>query len=91
MFALRTSLLASVLLAALCAPVPSHSSDAAQAREGAHGFDFLFGDWRVHHRIKRPTGEWYEFEGTCTTRPQSSSTDGGKTWEPNWVMTFKRM
>jgi len=67
--AFRTSLFASVLLAALCAPAPSFSRVAAPAREGAHGFDFLFGEWRVHHRIKRPTGEWYEFDGTRTNRP----------------------
>jgi hypothetical protein len=176
MITLRASLLTAMLVAASIAraDVPT---------EGAHGFDFEFGDWRVHHRIKRPTGEWYEFDGTCTTRAlmggasdveehtfskptgttygvalrtydaekkhwsiwwvdsrsmslmgdpvvgsfengvgnfysdykdpqgkgvrarltwshitptsalweQSSSTDGGKTWEPNWVMTFQRM
>ena len=36
---------------------------------GPQGFDFEVGEWRVHHRIKRPTGEWYEFEGTCSMRP----------------------
>jgi hypothetical protein len=35
---------------------------------GADDFDFLIGKWNVRHRIKRPvtTGEWTEFEGTCT-------------------------
>lgn len=176
MITLRTSLLAATLVIASIAR-------AGAPREGAHGFDFEFGDWRVHHRIKRPTGEWYEFDGTCSTRAlmggasdveehtfskptgttygvalrtydaqkkhwsiwwvdsrymslmgepavgnfengvgnfysdytdpqgktvrgrltwahitptsahweQSSSTDGGKTWEPNWIMTFQRM
>jgi hypothetical protein len=36
---------------------------------GAHDFDFEFGDWTVHHRVQRPTGEWIEFEGTSNTRP----------------------
>jgi len=36
---------------------------------GLHDFDFQVGNWRVHHRVKRPSGEWYEFEGTCTNRP----------------------
>jgi hypothetical protein len=37
---------------------------------GVHDFDFEIGEWRVHHRIKRPvdTGSWSEFDGTCITR-----------------------
>ena len=42
---------------------------AADDLTGAQDFDFEFGDWTVHHRVKRPTGEWYEFEGTSNTRP----------------------
>ena len=30
-----------------------------------HGFDFLVGSWRVHHRVLRPDGSWLEFDGTC--------------------------
>jgi hypothetical protein len=37
---------------------------------GASDFDFEFGDWTVHHRVKRATtGEWFEFEGTANARP----------------------
>ena len=36
---------------------------------GLHDFDFQVGEWRVHHRRKRPSGEWYEFAGTCSNRP----------------------
>jgi len=40
---------------------------------GLHDFDFLAGDWRVHHRRlkERLAGslEWVEFEGTCSMRP----------------------
>ena len=38
---------------------------------GVHDFDFLFGSWRVKHRLQRPagTGPWVEFEGTCEERP----------------------
>jgi hypothetical protein len=40
---------------------------------GLHDFDFLFGEWRVHHRRlkERLAGshEWVEFEGTCSSRP----------------------
>ncbi len=39
---------------------------------GADGFDFIIGDWRVHHRRLRQRlagcREWLEFEGTSTTR-----------------------
>jgi hypothetical protein len=30
-----------------------------------HGFDFLVGSWRVHHRVLRPDHTWLEFDGTC--------------------------
>ena len=44
---------------------------AAGDLSGAHDFDFLMGDWRVRHRIKRPRpdGTWSEFEGDCSERP----------------------
>ena len=35
----------------------------------AHGFDFLVGSWRVHHRILRTDGTWLEFDGTCVNWP----------------------
>jgi Protein of unknown function (DUF1579) len=38
-----------------------------------HDFDFLIGDWRVHHQRLRErlagNNEWQEFDGTCTMRP----------------------
>ncbi|HTU65645.1 MAG TPA: hypothetical protein VMF52_06835 [Steroidobacteraceae bacterium] len=42
---------------------------AADDLSGAHDFDFEFGEWTVHHRIRKPTGEWFEMEGTSNTRP----------------------
>jgi hypothetical protein len=40
------------------------------ASRGIHGFDFEYGQWRVHHRVKSAgDGTWKEFDGTCTTRP----------------------
>jgi hypothetical protein len=55
----------AILIAALFTlPVP-----AADDLSGAHDFDFEFGDWKVHHRIKRPSGEWYEMDGISNTRP----------------------
>jgi hypothetical protein len=55
----------ATLLAALFA-LPLHAADDLS---GARDFDFEFGDWKVHHRIKRANGEWYEMEGTSNTRP----------------------
>lgn len=42
---------------------------SADDLSGAHDFDFEFGNWTVHHKLKKPTGEWYEMEGTSNTRP----------------------
>src|SRR5690242_19004320 len=50
------------------------SADAAQPNpppggwSGVHGFDFEVGSWSVHLLVKRATGGWFEFEGTCITR-----------------------
>lgn len=65
MITLRTSMFAALAIVAslACADTPQSAG-----RSGAQGFDFEVGDWRVHHRIKRPTGEWYEFDGTCSLR-----------------------
>ena len=48
----------------------SSSVPATANLSGLHDFDFEIGEWRVHHRIKRPvdTGNWLEFDGTCTAR-----------------------
>jgi hypothetical protein len=47
-------------------PQPAHPSINLT---GAHGFDFLAGEWRVHHRrISPATGKWVEFDGTCNAR-----------------------
>ena len=54
----------------------SFAQDAPKAQQapanlsGQHDFDFEFGKWRVHHRVKRSTGSdpWLEFDGTCSDR-----------------------
>ncbi|HSS03100.1 MAG TPA: hypothetical protein VLM79_38825 [Kofleriaceae bacterium] len=73
--ALLVSVLALVFVIALGvrgdarAQVSPHKPSAVltQASGGPHDFDFEFGKWRVHHRVKRD-GRWLEFEGTCTDR-----------------------
>src|SRR5215470_9831417 len=66
-----TGLLA-IAMAAVALLVSQNVSRAAQAQapdlSGVHGFDFEVGEWQVHHRVKRATGEWWEFDGTCVMR-----------------------
>jgi len=46
------------------APEPT-SLPSTRARD----FDFLVGEWRVHHhRLKPNSDEWVDFEGTCSNR-----------------------
>jgi hypothetical protein len=52
--------LAAATQAAAPPPLPS----------GSHGFDFEFGRWTVHHKVKNAaSGAWTEFDGTSETRP----------------------
>lgn len=38
-------------------------------RDGSRDFDFLMGEWQVHHRSMSPaTREWMEYDGTCQAR-----------------------
>ena len=62
----------ALALAALSwlAPIYSTASAANAVSPGMHGFDFEYGNWQVHHRVKSAgDGTWKEFDGTCTTRP----------------------
>ena len=73
----RVTLAAGVLAAAMNPISPAHSSqDPPKPTQGvaniagSHDFDFQVGEWRVHHRVKRPAGndQWLEFDGTCSNR-----------------------
>src|SRR5262245_8974276 len=63
-----------------------NSMGAAQSPEptlpsqtGSRDFDFLVGEWRVHHhRLKPNSDEWVDFEGTCSNRKLM---DGGANME----------
>ena len=67
---------ATLLTATLMMPAHSHGTSgtpspmAAVHETGQRDFDFEIGEWRVHHRVKRPAGnpEWLEFDGTCSVR-----------------------
>src|SRR5262245_17360681 len=58
------------LAVALIIAVPT---GAAEAPDGQHDFDFMFGTWKVHiRRLKNPlhgSKEWYEMDGTSVCRP----------------------
>lgn len=70
------AMLAAVVLAAVMGSIaPAHSSqDHPKPRQaanltGLHDFDFLIGEWQVHHRVLKAEGhEWVEFDGTSSTR-----------------------
>jgi hypothetical protein len=74
MKSLRITIAGSVLAAAMggmaCAdssqvtPIPTQASANLA---GLHDFDFLIGEWRVHHR-RLKADKWLEIEGTCSHR-----------------------
>jgi hypothetical protein len=54
-------------------PLPAFMTIHDGVYNGAHGFNFLHGRWRIHNRrLRRPlsgSSEWYEFEGSSIERP----------------------
>lgn len=68
------ALTAVAAIATLASFVPARSQNRSATaetipRSGVQDFDFEFGDWSVHHRVKRAAdGQWLEFDGACTTR-----------------------
>jgi hypothetical protein len=46
----------------------SNPTPAATSHTGSHDFDFLVGEWRVHHHRLKPGGEWVDFDGACSNR-----------------------
>jgi hypothetical protein len=70
------TLATGVLIAAMCSIAPVHAQEISKSTQaaasnltGLHDFDFEFGEWRVHHRVKRAAdGQWSEFDGTCSDR-----------------------
>jgi len=48
----------------------SHTQQGARAQRDVHDFDFLIGEWRVHHRRLHPDRhEWVEFDGAASNHP----------------------
>jgi hypothetical protein len=66
----RVFLAAFVLVAFAKAEVSAPKPAAAGIDlTGKHGFDFLVGEWLVHHRrISAASGKWVEFDGTLDLR-----------------------
>jgi hypothetical protein len=78
-----------MLLATLaCAPSlgPDPASAAPAAVDHAHDFDFLVGQWKVHHRRLKVrlagSHEWAEFEGTSKLW---MAMDGHATVDDNYI------
>ena len=65
-----------------CGPVPK-AAHADIDLAGIHGFDFLIGEWRVHHRrISAVTKKWVEFDGTLSLRLLMQ---GSANMEEHWL------
>jgi hypothetical protein len=75
----RVTLAAAMLAAVMGSIAPAYSSQdtpkptqAAANLTGLHDFDFLVGEWHVHHRRLKErlanSHEWLEFDGTCSNR-----------------------
>ncbi|HZW91991.1 MAG TPA: hypothetical protein VFF64_03380 [Candidatus Eremiobacteraceae bacterium] len=73
----RVTLAAAILAAILGLMAPAHSFQDAKVPQaanltGLHDFDFLVGQWQVHHRQLKErltnSREWVEFDGTLITR-----------------------
>jgi hypothetical protein len=74
--------LAAASAGIVAAPAPA---EAAVKPNGMHDFDFLVGEWRVHHRYLRSTpqgNQWAEAEGTCSHR---KLIDGGANVEEHTI------
>lgn len=77
MKSLHLTLAAGLLAVAAGFMAPAQGQDgskfpqaAAPNLAGVRDFDFQVGEWRVHHRVKRPANDpqWLEFAGTCSNR-----------------------
>jgi len=72
----RDTFAVGLLAAVSGSMVPVHASQDSQKPAqlstnptGLHDFDFLIGEWHVHHRVlKKDRSEWVEFDGTSSTR-----------------------
>ena len=74
-------LLASTLIAAAMGSIVSTRAEETTVSPvtGLRDFDFLIGEWHVHHhRLKPGNHEWVDFEGTASNRKLM---DGGANME----------
>jgi hypothetical protein len=76
----RASLTASFIAVAMNSIGAGQATDPTSSpHTGVHDFDFLVGEWHVHHhRLKPGSQEWVDFEGTCSNRKLM---DGGANME----------
>ena len=79
----RTAIVVALLMLTLASPgfstgesdqdAERGTTQSGSATPGLHDFDFLVGEWRVHHRTLKErlanSHEWIEFEGTLVNYP----------------------
>jgi hypothetical protein len=73
---LRILVAAGLVAAGMNSVAPAHAQKTTSSSStGARDFDFLVGEWRVHHRRLKPDShQWVDFEGTVSNR---TLMDGG--------------
>jgi hypothetical protein len=63
----------SILFAQPAVRCAARRSPTESVAVGSHGFDFLFGRWKIENRrLRHPltgSSEWYEFQSTSTEQP----------------------
>jgi hypothetical protein len=66
------TILRILVMSGFVAAAMSSSASGGDTRRssGAHDFDFLVGEWRVHHHQLQPDRRtWLDFDGWCSNRP----------------------
>jgi hypothetical protein len=80
----RTYLAVGFIATAMNSIIVAQATETTSSpHTGMHDFDFLVGDWRVHHhRLKPNSQEWVDFAGTCSN---SKLMGGEANMEEHWL------
>ena len=72
------------------AAIPSGPLDPPVKGRFENGVGRFYGDYTQDGKPMRVRFVWSHITPTSARWEQASSSDGGKTWTPNWVMQFRR-